>query len=523
MIDRDGRLLVGDPPPQATIDARPDFDPVELTVEGTGWVVYMLAHEGDAIGWIIVPRRRRNARPPHLHRVADAFVVDGIKRAMSARMHMATVEEANRELTEKNRRLAQAVERLQEADRVKSNFLATVSHELRTPLTSVIGYSEMLLEGIAGELNDEQREYVRTVMEKGDQLLQLITGILDISRMEAGEMRIDKQPFDLDEVVSVALSTIAPHARRKKLQHGRARCRRRCRWCSAIATRSARCCSTCSATPSSSRPRAARVEVSAQLAPLLPAADTLRAVQISVHDSGIGMPPEHQKRIFDPFFQVDNTSTREYGGTGLGLVDRQALRRGARRRGVGRSRTRAGARPSPSPPARARPREVELADPPWTPPSSSSGCSAIGALLLASAFFAGSETALFSLSRAAARGDGGARGRGLAAAGCAAVAPAAAHRHHHRLQRAHQHRQLVARRDADRARCCPPCARSAQVVIATAVMLPLILFVGEMTPKSLAHAPRRALGAGRRGAAAGAGLCDHAGALCWSSRWPRRC
>ena len=128
----------------------------------------------------------------HLHRVADAFIVDGIKRAMSARMHMATVEEANRELTEKNRRLAQAVERLQEADRVKSNFLATVSHELRTPLTSVIGYSEMLLEGIAGELNDEQREYVRTVMEKGDQLLQLITGILDISRMEAGEMKIDK-------------------------------------------------------------------------------------------------------------------------------------------------------------------------------------------------------------------------------------------------------------------------------------------------------------------------------------------
>ena len=152
-----------------------------------------------------------------MHRVADAFIVDGIKRAMSARMHMATVEEASRELTEKNRRLAQAVERLQEADRVKSNFLATVSHELRTPLTSVIGYSEMLLEGIAGELNEEQREYVRTVMEKGDQLLQLITGILDISRMEAGEMKIDKHPFDLDEVVGVALSTIAPHARRKKL------------------------------------------------------------------------------------------------------------------------------------------------------------------------------------------------------------------------------------------------------------------------------------------------------------------
>jgi signal transduction histidine kinase len=273
-------------------------------------------HEGDAIGYIVV--RGSDGIAAHLHRVADAFIVDGIKRAMSARMHMATVEEASRELTEKNRRLAQAVERLQEADRVKSNFLATVSHELRTPLTSVIGYSEMLLEGIAGELNDEQREYVRTVMEKGDQLLQLITGILDISRMEAGEMRIDRQPFDLDEVVSVALSTIAPHARRKKLQMA------------------------CTVPPGlplvlgdrdkirqvllnllgnavKFTPEGGKVEVSAALSQLTSAPEAVRAVRVSVRDSGIGIPPEHQKRVFDPFFQVDNTSTREYGGTGLGL------------------------------------------------------------------------------------------------------------------------------------------------------------------------------------------------------------
>jgi len=316
IVDRDGQLVVGDAPPPATLEARPEFEPAEVDVDGARYVVTMLAHEGGAIGWLIVGGAPNLAA--HLHRVADAFVVDGIKRAMSARMHMATVEEASRELTEKNRRLAQAVERLQEADRVKSNFLATVSHELRTPLTSVIGYSEMLLEGIAGELNDEQREYVRTVMEKGDQLLQLITGILDISRMEAGEMRLDKAPFDLDEVVSVALSTIAPHARRKKLVMS---------------------CTVPPALPLvfgdrdkirqvllnllgnavKFTPEGGKIEVSAALGPLSGAADAPRAVRVSVRDSGIGVPPEHQKRVFDPFFQVDNSSTREYGGTGLGL------------------------------------------------------------------------------------------------------------------------------------------------------------------------------------------------------------
>lgn len=316
IVDRDDRTLVGVAAPAAALAHHPEFEPEPVDVDGQRWLVAPLLHEGVSIGRILV--RGEPGVAAHLHRVADAFVVDGIKRAMSARMHMATVEEASRELTEKNRRLAQAVERLQEADRVKSNFLATVSHELRTPLTSVIGYSEMLLEGIAGELNDEQREYVRTVMEKGDQLLQLITGILDISRMEAGEMRIDKAPFDLDEVVSVALSTIAPHARRKKLNMA----------CDVPAglplvlgdrDKIRQVLLNLLGNAVKFTPEGGRIEVSATLASLLPGADDKRAVRVSVRDSGIGIPPEHQKRVFDPFFQVDNTSTREYGGTGLGL------------------------------------------------------------------------------------------------------------------------------------------------------------------------------------------------------------
>jgi signal transduction histidine kinase len=326
IVDRDGKVLVGVAPPTETLAVELDWETAAVRVGAALYVAGPLMHEGDAIGRVVMGPFPGDAGADedlakrvcgHIVRISDAFILQGVKRAMSARMHMATVEEANRELTEKNKRLAQAVERLQEADRLKSNFLATVSHELRTPLTSVIGYSEMLLEGIAGALNDEQREYVKTVMEKGDQLLQLITGILDISRMEAGEMRFDRSSFDLDEVISVALSTIAPHARRKRLQMN------------------------CVLPPELPKvegdrdkirqvvlnllnnavkftPEGGRVEVRGEVAPLK-RGEATPGICVGISDNGIGIPPEHHARVFDAFYQVDNSSTREYGGTGLGL------------------------------------------------------------------------------------------------------------------------------------------------------------------------------------------------------------
>src|SRR6185295_8618205 len=119
----------------------------------------------------------------HAARTLEVVLHTAYARHLAGQLHLAAIQDAYAELADKNKRLGEAVERMQEADRIKSNFLATISHELRTPLTSVIGYSEMLLEGLAGPLNDEQREYVHTIMEKGDSLLQLISGILDVSRM----------------------------------------------------------------------------------------------------------------------------------------------------------------------------------------------------------------------------------------------------------------------------------------------------------------------------------------------------
>ena len=90
-----------------------------------------------------------------------------------------------------------------------------MSHELRTPLTSVIGYSEMMLEGLGGPLTKEQREYLAIIMEKGENLLHLITSILDITKIEAGRVRLVLSEVEVAQFVADAAATILPHARKK--------------------------------------------------------------------------------------------------------------------------------------------------------------------------------------------------------------------------------------------------------------------------------------------------------------------
>jgi two-component system, NarL family, sensor histidine kinase BarA len=128
----------------------------------------------------------------HLSRMLDLVLFSEHRALLTSNMHLASVRESFRELEDKNTKLQTAYDRLKELDRMKSNFLATVSHELRTPLTSIIGYSEMLAEGLAGDLTAEQRDFVQTIREKGEQLLALIKGLLDLSKLESGTMSLRK-------------------------------------------------------------------------------------------------------------------------------------------------------------------------------------------------------------------------------------------------------------------------------------------------------------------------------------------
>ena len=247
----------------------------------------------------------------HFMDLLDVMVFTGHKNLITARLHIEAVQESYRELQEKNRALEDSFAKLKELDRLKSNFLATMSHELRTPLTSVIGYSEMMLEGLGGPLTAEQREYLGIIMEKGENLLQLITSILDISKIEAGRIRLVLSEVDPGQLMRDAVATVLPIARKKGLKVAcepghlpRLHCdREKVRQCLVNL-----CTNAVKFTPAGGS-----VTVSAE-----PATGDRLAIRVA--DNGIGIADELLARVFDVFFQIDGSSTREYGGAGLGLA-----------------------------------------------------------------------------------------------------------------------------------------------------------------------------------------------------------
>ncbi|MGC4079441.1 MAG: ATP-binding protein [Rubrivivax sp.] len=315
---RVGRIVLGpyapaglDAPPEALARSVPKLDVVT-------------AHEKLARAPRVKPEAlARIAR--HLKTMLELVVFSSHKAYVTSKLHLYSVRESHRELEEKNARLEGALRRLEESDRLRSRFLATVSHELRTPLTSIIGYSEMLAEGIAGPLAAEQAEFVGTIHAKGEQLLGLIMGLLDLSKLDSGTMSLRDGEVRLPMLLEEVISTLTPTARKKNVTL-------------AIEDDG----ETCELTGDSERlrqvfvnlvdnavkftPEGGRVVVrsrvvtagdgevgAALLAPLM------RAVEVSVADTGIGIPAEERDRVFEAFYQVDSSSTRKYGGAGLGL------------------------------------------------------------------------------------------------------------------------------------------------------------------------------------------------------------
>lgn len=226
-----------------------------------------------------------------------------------------SLQETNVRLREALEDLAVAKNRAEEADRLKSAFLATMSHELRTPLNSIIGFTGILLQGMGGPINDEQAKQLGMVKNSANHLLSLISDILDISKIEAGQLQVASEPFDLKESILRVVGSVRPLAEKKGL------------------TFSLEVPDQTAEIVGDER-RVEQVLLNL-LSNALKFTDTgcisLRCVhkegtyEVTVTDSGIGIKEEDLGTLFKPFRQVDSGLSRKYEGTGLGLSICQRL------------------------------------------------------------------------------------------------------------------------------------------------------------------------------------------------------
>ncbi len=205
--------------------------------------------------------------------------------------------------------LAIAKEHAEAADRLKSAFLATMSHELRTPLNSIIGFTGIILQGIVGPLNDEQKKQLNMVKGSAQHLLSLINDVLDISKIEAGQLQIAYENFDLRSVIEKVVETARPLAGKKGLNLSYA-------------------ISPEIATITADRRRVEQIllnlisnavkftETGSVKIECEPEGDM---IEIRVVDTGIGIKKEDMQTVFQAFGQIDSGMTRKYEGTSLGL------------------------------------------------------------------------------------------------------------------------------------------------------------------------------------------------------------
>lgn len=265
----------------------------------------------------------------HLSGVLDLILFSAYRALLTSNMHLASVRESFRALREKTTSLEQAYERLKELDRLKSNFLATVSHELRTPLTSIIGYSEMLTAGIAGDLTHEQHDFISTIQEKGSQLLELIKGLLDLTKLESGTLILRKTETNVGALLDDVVQTFLPHARRKAISLS-AEYEPGLPTVWGEAARLRQVFSNLTENAIKFTPNEGQITLFARPTTLETVIDdagpavVMRSmrrpvVEIRIVDTGIGISESERAKVFDAFYQVDSSSTREQGGTGLGL------------------------------------------------------------------------------------------------------------------------------------------------------------------------------------------------------------
>jgi signal transduction histidine kinase/CheY-like chemotaxis protein len=272
--------------------------------------------DGTIIGVLTIESR-------NLERLQDAPQQDMLLAA--CRMLGAAIERIKSQ-----EHLKQANQDLERASQLKSNFLAAMSHELRTPLSSILGFSSLLQDQFQGALNDKQLQYISLIYESGQHLLELINDILDLSKIEAGKEELNIKPILIQDLFSQCLEMIQPRAERKRISltleldyqlNQVALDERRVRQILINLLSNA----------VKFTPEGGSVKLSGRLAygsqlmqdarpDKSPVNASTPYLRLEVKDSGIGIPIDKHRLLFQPFQQIDSSLARKYEGTGLGLA-----------------------------------------------------------------------------------------------------------------------------------------------------------------------------------------------------------
>ena len=255
-----------------------------------------LLRESRIIGGLIVNRKAPGEFAPDVIELLRTFAAQSALAIQNAQLFQ--------EIEEKSRQL-------EIADRHKSEFLASMSHELRTPLNAVIGFSEVLLDRMFGELNPKQDEYLQDILSSGRHLLSLINDILDLAKIEAGRMELEVADFHLPQAIDNAITLIRERAARRAItleieidpRLGEIKGDER---------KVKQVLLNLLSNAIKFTPEGGRVGVQAGLADGF--------AEISVVDTGVGIAPEDHEVVFEEFRQVGSDYAKKNEGTGLGLT-----------------------------------------------------------------------------------------------------------------------------------------------------------------------------------------------------------
>ena len=253
-----------------------------------------MLNDGVAIGGVLLRKTEVGPFTPRQVALLETFASQAVIAIQNVRLFT--------EIQEKSRQL-------EVASQHKSQFLANMSHELRTPLNAIIGYTEMMGDGLYGDVPEKAQGVLERVQANGRHLLGLINDVLDLSKIEAGQLELTMEEYSVADMVATVLSATESLARAKKLTIGS---------------------NLPAGLPTGTGDARRLTQVLLNLVGnAIKFTDhgsvEVRAAQIdgrfelSVVDTGFGIAPEDQRKIFEEFQQVDNSSTRMKGGTGLGL------------------------------------------------------------------------------------------------------------------------------------------------------------------------------------------------------------